>query len=293
MKFHTKLIITCALTTASYNLYAEGPKTPPKCDSSFPACKKGIGVYIPQPDLSKGKIVFDFDRDSCLASSPIIQDGTDYKANEGLDVKNTGGLSDNCSYVDQLASADVLYKNVCAVTPHSITESYCAQVFAIYTVKDMSGKSAGHAHDLEHVVLWMKNGKVDEVGTSAHDGLTNKIVRLFPRLSRYSDKPNYNSFTVVYHKDGGTTHALRPSKSAELKEYETTYNLEAAENPTERWFTPNIVNVDSSIVPDTYKAVVKNGDWGSAKLKIKDDETVRKFLNSKLPGNWRKSGVKF
>lgn len=288
MKFNVKLIITCALTTASYNLYAEGPKTPPKCDSSFPACKKGIGVYIPQPDLFKGKVVFDFDRDSCLASSPIIQDGTEYKANEGLNVKNTGGLSDNCSYADQLATADVLYKNVCAVS-----KSYCAQVLAVYTVKDMSGKSAGHANDLEHVVLWMKDGKVDEVGTSAHDGLKNKVVRLFPRLSRYSDNRDYNSFTVVYHKDGGSTHALRPSTSAELKEYEIAYNLEAAENPTERWFAPKLVNVDSPNLPESYKAVVKNGDWGSAKLKIKDDETVRKFLNSKLPGNWKKAGVKF
>lgn len=302
MNILIKAIIASSLGLASYNLYADIPVrpisstdfvSPDACPTEAPippACQKGLDKESTEPNLSMGRVVFDFDGNSCLASSPIVSDGNGkYKINEGLDV-NTGRESDNCSYSDQLSKAEVLYKEKCAKTPDPLVwGKYCARVFAIYMVKD----SPIHRHDLEHVVLWMKDDKVDEVGTTAHTSTKNKIVSLFPRLSRYSDKADFNSFTVVYHKDGALTHALRPSKSVELKKYNITYNTEAPENPTETWFSPRVVNVDHKDIPKEYKDIVKSGDWGKAKLLIKDDQTLISYLNSKRPGNWRKAGVEF
>jgi hypothetical protein len=284
-----KTLLLGSVLAISYNLQANGDlgRGQP-CTTGKAACLPGITPKPQKPDLSSGSIVFDFDKDGCLASSPIVRKDGVYKENPGT--APTGGYSGQCDYGDQLNFADILYKEVCTL------DQYCARVFALYTVKDQANPIItkwNHRHDIEHAVIWMRSGIADEVGVSAHGGLDNKIVRLFPRLSSDRNHPDFKKFTVVYHKDGVRTHTLRASKGKDDKGKKAFVNTEVPENPTNKWFEGNIIDVDSDELPTDYKETIAEGDWGKAKLEIKDEDSVRIFLNKNLPGNWKKADVDF
>lgn len=293
MNIYVKTILLGSVLVTSYNVQAKDWSKVDKCPSGKAACLPGISPKPSEPNLSHGRPVFDFDTDGCLASSPIVQDGTGYKTNPGT--KPTGALNGQCAYRDQLLkNVDILYKKVCATDTR-----YCAEVYALYTVKDMyhagtpiEGKGFAHRHDLEHVVLWTVDGKVNEVGITAHGGLTNKIVEKFPRLSEDENSRDYNKFTVVYHKDGGGNHALRASKSKEINIKRITLNTESPETPDGKWFEGHIVDVDS-VNSTAYKNIVENGNWGQATLQIKSDQKIRQFLQDKRPGNWKNNKINF
>lgn len=303
MKTFIKTLLLGSLLATAYSTHAKTKDELPKCSADAPACLTGLT----DTDFSKhntnlanakntldafGKVVFDFDRDGCLASSPIVFSGNNYKTNPGLPAKD--GNTSGCIFVNQLDNANVLYKIVKAESSKDSNNNYYAKIFSIYTVKDLPN----HSHDLEHVVLWIKENKqnnsfsVDEVGVSAHGKLPTKVVKDVPKLSRYSDDPDFNTFTIVYHKDGGSTHALRNSKSVKMDEFNITYNDEGAENPTEKWWSPaKLINVDYT--SDEFKSALASANWGSATSELKTDDAARSFLQGKLPGNWKKQNVKF
>lgn len=245
------------------------------CSINEPACVQGLEPLVPQ-NLSQGNIVFDFDHDGCLASAPVRRFGTKYIVNSGLDLSGT--LSSNCNFKDQLQYANIVYKEQCTVHQGS---NYCARIFAIYTVKDKTISSrldfAGHSHDLEHAVIWMKDGVVTHVGASAHGKLMNRPVEQAPKAEQYGK----NSYAVVYHKDGLITHALRFAKSKTKNNIQVLN--EQAKNPTGKWLTPNLVDVDQA--PQDYLNILYSSDYGKAKLEIKPSR-IFEFLNQKKPKEW-------
>ena len=288
MKFLGLLSVSIFALTAS-NIYAKDWNKVDKCNPDKAACQLGLYGVIEEPNLSNGKVVFDFDTDGCLASAPVVRNGTSFKVNPGT--KNTGALDGQCAYRDQLQRANILFKEICSKN----NKEYCVRIFALYTVKDMAAAGAwdpfGHKHDFEHAVLWMKSNNVEYVGTSNHGNLTNTKAKDFPRLSaNLFDTENFNTFTVVYHKHGARTHALRKSKSKIIGNI--TVTTETPENPEKKWVLPNIININDSKLDPGYLNVVNNGDWGDAKLELKESR-IHDFIQAKRPKEWKDSKIDF
>jgi len=235
---------------------------------------------LPPADLEKGKIVFDFDTDGCLASSPVEKLSNSFIQNNGT--KNSGALDGQCAYRDQLSRANILYKEQCTQYQGS---TYCARIFELYTVKDqvVAGSDAfGHRHDLEEAIVWMKDGIPTHIGVSAHGNITNTVVSKAPRALAYGS----NAYAVVYHKDGGATHTIRLAKS-KVENGLTVVN-ESPENPTGQWVLPNLVDVSQA--PTAYQNILFSADYGKASLKMAPHRIID-FLNSKKPSEW--NGVQF
>lgn len=247
----------------------------PLCSADQPACVTGLSTLQPI-NLENGKIVFDFDTDGCLASAPVQKQGENYYPNNGL--STSGTLEGQCSYRDQLSKANIIYKEKCTTYQNSI---YYGRIFALYTVKDKAVNGnldfIGHRHDLEHAVVWMKDGKVTHIGVSAHGELTNTAANLSPLAKEYGN----NTYAVVYHKNGVLTHALRLAAS------KTSNNIqvvnETPENPTGKWVLPNVIDIDQA--PTNYINTLFSSDYGKATLEIKPSRLIN-FLNSKKPAEW-------
>lgn len=301
MNNYVKTLLLGSVLATSYNLQAKDWNKVDSCpykevvdpvtkiktkEFTKAACKVGFGKDIDRPNkIFDGRIIFDFDTDGCLASSPIIRKGIGYEANPGT--KPSGAIDGECAYKDQLDNADVLYQEVCEKVQGV---DYCARVFALYTVKDMwSSGYNGHRNDFEHAVIWMKGGKPEYVGTSAHGSLTNLKANEFPRLSSSPQSMDFNTFTVVYHRAGVSTHSFRPSKSK--NENGVKVNTETPENPRKpSWFIPKYIDLNNSKVSDNYKYWVNSDVWGDAKLEL-NPKRLKSFLFNKQPPEWKKLEV--
>jgi hypothetical protein len=239
-----------------------------------PACL----TPLPENVSDEGKrwaIKFDFDRDGCLPSSAISPTGV---VNEGI--AHRGSLDGHCAYQDQLNYANTYYRKLCVFHKATLNiqadQRYCAHIYALYFVKDqvVPGLDAfGHTNDWEFGIVWTTNDdanrvddhtKITHASYSAHGKVHTQSVHDIYYEPSPIDRNIANAILMVYHKDGGSTHAMRFA----------TEKDEPPENPTCEWVTPALLEWDK--MTEDFQQKLTDHNFGSANLPIKDAN----FLNN-------------
>ncbi|MDF5755551.1 NPP1 family protein [Spongiactinospora sp. TRM90649] len=182
---------------------------------------------------------YDYDKDGCYPTPAIGRDGT---VAPGL--KTSGALNGHCRDRWDL-------RNTNGYARYKCDNGWCAIMYALYFEKDqVSVLGGGHRHDLEHVVVWVRNNQARYVATSAHGKYT---VRRSDQIQWQGTHPK-----IVYHKDGIATHAFRFA----------TPNDEPPENHDGRWQFPALVGWNG--FPPGIRDRLVSADFGSARLDLKD-----------------------
>ncbi|GGO56752.1 hypothetical protein GCM10012287_51050 [Streptomyces daqingensis] len=215
---------------------------------AFPAS----AVEGPPPALPAGaeerektfQPAYDYDTDGCYATPAIGADGT---LNEGL--KLGGDVNGECHDESDLDNTNNYSREKC-------NNGWCGIVYASYFEKDqvsLGPGSAGHRHDWEHIVVWVKDGKAEYVSTSQHGGFA---------VHKAADLPFDGTHPkVVYHKDGVSTHCFRAAKN--------DGGDEPPENHKGAWQYPTLVGWNG--FPEGVRDKLTAADFGDATLGIKDD----------------------
>ncbi len=200
---------------------------------------------------------YDYDKDGCYATPAIGPDGT---LNEGL--KLGGDTNGNCRDESDLANTNTYSREKC-------NNGWCAIMYASYFEKDQASLgpgSAGHTHDWEHNVVWVKDNKAEYVSTSRHGGFD---------VHKASDLPFEDTHPkVVYHKDGGSTHCFRAAKN--------DGGDEPPENHKGAWQYPALVGWEG--YPEGLRDKLTGADFGDATLGIRDDQ-FNEHLKGAKPGD--------
>ncbi|MEV5679026.1 MULTISPECIES: NPP1 family protein [unclassified Streptomyces] len=198
---------------------------------------------------------FDYDRDGCYASPAIGPDGT---IAPGL--KIGGDVNGNCRDLSDLENSNSYSREKC-------NNGWCAYMYALYFEKDqvsLGGGSAGHRHDWEHVVVWVRGDQVEYVSTSAHGGFA-----VHPRSEVLFEGSHPK---VVYHKDGGSTHCFRTAAAHD----------DPPENHRGTWQYPTLVGWNG--YPGGLRDKLAAADFGSALLGIKDGQFNGHLARAKPSG---------
>lgn len=198
---------------------------------------------------------YDYDGDGCYASPAIGPDGT---VAPGLGLG--GDVNGNCRDLSDLENSNSYSREKC-------NNGWCAIMYASYFEKDqvsLGGGSAGHRHDWEHIVVWVKDNNVEYVSTSAHGG--------FQIHNRSQIQFDGSHAKVVYHKDGGSTHAFRAASTGD----------EPPENHRGTWQYPTLVGWEG--YPAGLRDKLSGADFGSATLGIKDS-TFNSHLTKAKPAD--------
>ncbi|MFH7767698.1 NPP1 family protein [Acinetobacter sp. BSP-28] len=223
----------------------------------------------PPKDLEKGRIVFAFGTDGCLASSPVWYDTerNSLKPNHGI---STGGAKNgHCGYANQLNKAYIIYNEIESTN----NPAYKARVFGLYAVKD-DGYLGGHRHEWEHAIVWMKNGVPEFVSTTEHKGVNTR------KASDTGHLPdNSNAFGVKYIIKK-TTHYL---DFAGKDKNNVVTNKDPS--PDKTWFAAKDQQVvDFNQANPEFKSIINNrGNWGETVPRVND----RNFLNQQKPKEWK------
>ncbi|WP_164887281.1 NPP1 family protein [Hahella sp. KA22] len=233
-----------------------------KCPSNQNACFIPIVATTAAADMEY-TIGFDFDTDGCLPSAGVSKD---MKPNPGI--KNSGSLDGHCAYQNQLSYSNTMHRATCVSANGN---EYCSQMFALYFVKDqvVAGADAfGHTNDWEFGLIWTTNQQLTHASYSHHGKVTTA-----PVSDLYSVKPN--QVLMVYHKDGGSTHAMRFAKPGEIPE-----------NPTCmvkcEWVTPNIA--DWNKIAAGYRDVFTEHNYGKANMPMKEANFIPNITLAIPPG---------
>ncbi len=114
------------------------------------------------------------------------------------------------------------------------------------------GKSCGHRHDIEQVLLIFKNGEPYRVYVSAHGDYIERDWSSVPKVGNHPK--------VVYHSDTGgyNTHAFRFAKSGE----------NSAENPMKIWITPPVLSWNE--MDESMQSFLNTHDYMGQNMKIND-----------------------
>lgn len=217
-----------------------------------------------QIDAASIAPVFDFDTDGCFPAAGISRSG---EQNGGL--KPTGSLTGDCRTTDFLSESNTVHRYACT---ESNGATYCGHFYALYFEKDqvMAGIQSGHRHDWEHAAVWTVNNEVTHGSYSAH----GKLITLPAAQLEFQQ----GHLKIVYHKDGGLTHALRFAKVNEI-----------AENPYGTFVTPAIVSwyeqVGDNLENFVMRALLNNYDYGSANLPVRDSNFLS-GLNTYKPAGY-------
>ncbi|KLU88286.1 hypothetical protein MAPG_07273, partial [Magnaporthiopsis poae ATCC 64411] len=148
--------------------------------------------------------VLDFDKDGCYYTSAIDPNGS---RNPGLPA--AGGVPPNCLRAacrepNRLQNSNVYSRARC-------NNGWCAIMYEYYFEKDQvlcGSYAAGHRHDWENIVIFVRDNQVKRVAPSCHAEYSKATNS--PRLQGQRAK-------VVYHKDGGRTHCFRYATAADDK----------------------------------------------------------------------------
>ena len=192
---------------------------------------------------------YDYDKDGCYATSAMAPDG---KMNIGLGIG--GGLNEHCRDPRHLANANTYSRDKC------YGKEWCALMYASYFEKDQKlnnpaggeNDANGHRHDIEHVIVWIKNNKVESVSVSCHSGWNTKSANMV-RFDGEHPK-------IVYHKDGAQTHCFRFANESD----------DAIENSTGKWFYPPVVGWEG--YPNGLRDRLMKNDFGHASFQLLDKE---------------------
>jgi hypothetical protein len=215
-------------------------------------------------DISTTHPVFDFDGDGCLPSAGIGREG---QQNQGLDTG--GGIAENCRKSDFLKTSNTLHRYVCTTVS---TDEFCSHYYALYFIKDQTvdGLGGGHKNDWENAAVWTKNGNVTHGSYSAHGNLYTKPVNELPLEQGH--------LKIVYHKDGGLTHALRFAKSNEYAE--NPYGAFVVP-PITSWYTLTGDNVSNQAMREKLNTY----NYGSASIAMKNSNFLN-TVNSDRPSGY-------
>ncbi|QDQ03793.1 NPP1 family protein [Bacillus sp. BD59S] len=259
MKLISKIVMTAliVLSTFAFNLGGE-------FDKSFLSTPKAYGDVIKALPQNASKIEldyapkYDYDTDGCYATAAISPDGT---TNPGLSL---GGSPESvCRDVNRLENSNTYSRA-------KSNNGWTAIMYASYFEKDQqtSGPVAlGHRHDWEHTIVWVKDSQVQYVTYSAHGNwYTN------PRSNVRFDG---NHPKIVYHKDGGLTHAFRLANS----------NDEPPENYYHQWLQLPMVGWNGYPSPNIREKLMTT-NFGDATLEIKDGRFEKALANAKPPINF-------
>lgn len=205
---------------------------------------------IPSAFIAKVAPVFDFDTDSCLPSAGISRSS---EKNPGL--KTSGSITGQCRSANFLDTSNTLHRQACTLANGSV---YCGHFYALYFEKDQvsAGLSAGHRHDWEHAAIWTKDNVITHGSVSAHGSMSTRSVSDLPMEGGH--------MKVVYHKDGGSTHAFRFAKQGEI-----------AENPYRRFVIPTLTSwcnlTGDGLSNAIMRSKLNNFDYGSANVPVREN----------------------
>ncbi|KAK4446289.1 necrosis inducing protein-domain-containing protein [Podospora aff. communis PSN243] len=202
----------------------------------------------------------DFDKDSCYNVAAIGPDGT---FAEGM--KPSGAFSGGCRDESDLDNSNVYSRSRC-------NGDWCVTIYDYYFEKDTSQTSGvgGHRHDWEHVAVWTNGGSIEYVATSAHGGYTVKSRKdvLF-----HGDQGGAHPL-VVYHKDGGFTHAFR---------FANGKDVERPENHKGVFWRGALVGWEG--YPDGLRDQLVEYEWeGPAAMAITDEKFADEIKKAKPKG---------
>ncbi|OZM71354.1 hypothetical protein CFN78_21175 [Amycolatopsis antarctica] len=214
-------------------------------------------------DDARWQPALDSDTDSCYSTPAIDSAG---KVAEGLEP--TGDIVADCRDEADLRNTNTYVRS-------KSNNGWTAYLYDSYFEKDQSvdGSASGHRHDIEHVVVWVSDGRAKFVSTSAHGSYTTKAADEVPWEG---DHPK-----IVYHKDGGSTHAFRHA----------TANDEPPENHDGTWQLPAVVSWNK--FPEGVRETLLSADFGAAQLGIKDTDRDGKDKFTKELDKAEPDGIPF
>ena len=185
----------------------------------------------------------DYDTDGCYPASAIDAAG---KVNPGL--KTTGAVNGSCHDASDLANDNMYARTRCDAN------GWCAHMYGLYFEKDQSSPGAGHRHDWEHIVVWVKDSKAQYVSVSQH----GEFQTLAANQIRFLDQTHPK---VVYHKDGVETHDFRFATAGD----------EPPENHTQAWHFPALVSWNGyPTTPVDVRGILISHDFGSASIAFRE-----------------------
>ncbi|KAL7626450.1 hypothetical protein AAE478_003222 [Parahypoxylon ruwenzoriense] len=227
--------------------------------TAFPALPKLFSRDPPQMPPAKATAndlkflpAMDFDKDSCYNTPAIDAQGN---ISPGLSTNNAAG-GEGCRDYSDLVNNNVYSRQRC-------NNGWCAYLYDYYMEKDTKCKNCliggGHRHEWEHVVIWVKDDKVQYVAASRHGGYTVKNVG---DAAVQFDSDNH--VKIVYHKEGSSTHAFRFPK--------TDGTDEPPENHFGKWYlSPGLISYNG--FPSTQlRGKLTSYDFGTATIAFKDSE---------------------
>jgi Necrosis inducing protein (NPP1) len=209
--------------------------------------------------VRKWAVVFDFDTDSCYPS-PAVTSGGQVSQGLGVTGMDTSFVA-GCRNSSQLSNSNT-YHRAASISKNG--KLYVVRMYALYFLKDKDlplGQIeglGGHRHDWEFALVWATNGVMTHASFSSHGHVTTK------KASELNFDAAYpGSVKIVYHKDGGSTHAMRFAAANE-----------AAENDLHRWVTPAIVDWRSmqaaGVSNKVLRALLNSHDFGHANCSVND-----------------------
>ncbi|KAM7201665.1 necrosis and ethylene-inducing protein-inducing protein [Rhypophila sp. PSN 637] len=220
-------------------------------------------LFLNAPALDKRFApALDFDTDSCY-NTPAIGPNGDLAT--GLDIFGVSPTA-GCREEVMLERCNVYSRQRC-------NNGYCAIMYAYYFQKDWASPGAGHRHDWEHVVVWvrMSDQFVSHVAVSQHKGYEIKANHEISWTAPVDGHP-----AVVYHKDGGSTHAFRFANGAD-------FGNGGPENHWRQWIMGPLIGYFGWESAEQRDRMFTN-DWGSASLAIKNEKFAEN-LGKALPKN--------
>ncbi|KAI5853651.1 NPP1-domain-containing protein [Durotheca rogersii] len=199
----------------------------------------------------KWQPAMDFDKDSCYNTPAIDAEGN---IAPGLSTDRAAG-GEGCRDYSDLVNNNVYSRQRC-------NNGWCAYLYDYYMEKDTKCERCligyGHRHEWEHVVVWVKDDKVQYVAASRHGGYTVK------KVGDAAVQFEGTHVKIVYHKDGGSTHAFRFPK--------TDGGDEPPENHLGKWYiSPGLVSYNG--FPSTsLRDKLTSHDFKKATIAFKDSQ---------------------
>jgi hypothetical protein len=227
----------------------------------------GLAFADPPPALPGGapeadsthQPAMDYDTDGCYPTPAIGPDGT---LSPGLN--NTGNPNGACHDESDLDNTNAYSRSKC-------NNGWCAFMYTLYFEKDQAVPGpvdvGGHRHDWEHIVVWVNDadqGRASFVSASRHGGFDTKPAN---EVLFEGSHPK-----IVYHKDGGSTHAFRFAGPGD----------EPPENHKHTWQYPTLVGWDN--YPPGIRDKLTQADFGHATMGIRDGTFEGELKKAKPDG---------
>ena len=206
----------------------------------------------------KWQPAMDYDANGCYPTPAIGPDGS---LNEGLN--NTGDPNGACRDESDLENVNVYARSRCDQS------GWCAHMYYFYFQKDQAvpgpTDEGGHRHDWESVVVWVRHDQIRFVSASGHGEYEEKPAGDFQMEGTHPK--------IVYHKEGGSTHAFRFAEDGEV-----------LANHKGTWQYPDVVSWNG--YPPGIRTTLLAADWGGPSFGLKDQPNCTSLDDATKLGVW-------